>query len=128
MPRCCWVKENCEEHPRNVSLAFGGCSFLDAEQALYPPVELEVEKRSLEKKGLQCYADIDRHTNLNISMGTDASGVRDTMRIRRANIAIKETIKNQLQDDIMNDQISVKKFNRPVCGCAGEERQRKNSP
>ena len=30
--------------------------------------------------------------------------------------AIKEYIKNQLEDDIMNDQISLKKFTDPFAG------------
>ena len=36
--------------------------------------------------------------------------------VGRYETAIKEYIKNQLEDDIMNDQISLKKFTDPFAG------------
>ena len=60
----------------------------------------------------------DRHANLKYKYGNHHFWYRgyfmDT--VGRYETAIKEYIKNQLEDDIMNDQISLKKFTDPFAG------------
>lgn len=60
----------------------------------------------------------DRHANLKYKYGNRHFWCRghfvDT--VGRYETAIKEYIKNQLEDDIMNDQISLKEFTDPFTG------------
>ena len=60
----------------------------------------------------------DRHANLKYKYGNRHFWCRgyfvDT--VGRYERAIKEYIKNQLKDDIMNDQISLKEFTDPFTG------------
>ena len=60
----------------------------------------------------------DRHANLKYKYGNRHFWCRgyfvDT--VGRYEMAIKEYIKNQLEDDIMNDQISLKEFTDPFTG------------
>ena len=59
-----------------------------------------------------------RHLNLKYKYGNHHFWCRgyfvDT--VGRYETAIKEYIKNQLEDDIMNDQISLKEFTDPFTG------------
>ena len=60
----------------------------------------------------------DRHANLKYKYGNRHFWCRgyyvDT--VRKYETAIKEYIQNQLQDDIMNDQISLKEYIDPFTG------------
>ena len=51
-------------------------------------------------------------------MGIDISGVEDIKLIQwdRTKKVVEEYIKNQLQEDIMNDQISMKEYYDPFTG------------
>ena len=69
-------------------------------------------------KGKSSLMIFDRHANLKYKYGNRHFWCRgyfvDT--VGRYETAIKEYIKNQLEDDIMNDQISLKEFTDPFTG------------
>ena len=69
-------------------------------------------------KGKSSLIIFDRHANLKYKYGNRHFWCRgyfvDT--VGRYETAIKEYIKNQLEDDIMNDQISLKEFTDPFTG------------
>ena len=69
-------------------------------------------------KGKSALMIFDRHANLKYKYGNRHFWCRgyfvDT--VGRYETAIKEYIKNQLEDDIMNDQISLKEFTDPFTG------------
>ena len=71
----------------------------------------------------------DRHANLKYKYGNRHFWCRgyyvDT--VGKYENAIKEYIKNQLQDDIMNDQISMKELIDPFTG-EQEKKANKDSP
>ena len=60
----------------------------------------------------------DRHANLKYKYGNRHFGCRgyyvDT--VGKNETAIKEYIQNQLKDDIMNDQLSMKEYIDPFTG------------
>ena len=60
----------------------------------------------------------DRHANLKYKYGNRHFWCRgyDVDTVGKYENAIKEYIKNQLQDDIMNDQISMKELIDPFTG------------
>ena len=60
----------------------------------------------------------DGHANLKYKYGNRHFWCREYFvdTVGRYETAIKEYIKNQLEDDIMNDQISLKKFTDPFAG------------
>ena len=74
----------------------------------------------------------DRHANLKYKYGNRHFWCRgyyvDT--VGKYEGAIREYIQNQLQEDIMNDQISLKdeRVCRPVYGCASETGQIRTAP
>ena len=69
-------------------------------------------------KGKSALMIYDKHANLKYKYGNRHFWCRgyfvDT--VGRYETAIKEYIKNQLEDDIMNDQISLKEFTDPFTG------------
>ena len=74
-------------------------------------------------KGKSSLMIFDRHANLKYKYGNRHFWCRgyyvDT--VGKYENAIKEYIKNQLQDDIMNDQISMKELIDPFTGKPVEE-------
>ena len=69
-------------------------------------------------KGKSALMIFDRHANLKYKYGNRHFGCRgyyvDT--VGRNKKAIEEYIKNQLQEDIANDQISIKEYIDPFTG------------
>ena len=69
-------------------------------------------------KGKSALMIFDRHANLKYKYGNRHFGCRgyyvDT--VGRDKKAIEEYIKNQLQEDIANDQISIKEYIDPFTG------------
>ena len=69
-------------------------------------------------KGKSALMIFDRHANLKYKYGNRHFGCRgyyvDT--VERNKKAIEEYIKNQLQEDIANDQISIKEYIDPFTG------------
>lgn len=60
----------------------------------------------------------DRHANLKYKYGNRHFWCREYFvdTVGKYETAIKKYIKNQLEDDIMNDQISLKEFTDPFTG------------
>lgn len=73
----------------------------------------------------------DRHTNLKYKYGNRHFWCRgyyvDTVRVRKNEKVIREYIDNQLQEDIMADQLSLKEFVDPFTGEPVKEGKRKQS-
>ncbi|MGI6215872.1 MAG: IS200/IS605 family transposase, partial [Christensenellales bacterium] len=72
------------------------------------PPHLNVPQFMGRLKGKSSLTIFGRHANKNISIG--ASGTKDTMRIQSEKEKIAEYIRNQLQEDIMYYQLSVKEY------------------
>ena len=76
-------------------------------------------------KSKSCLMVFDRHANLKYKYGNRHFWCRgyyvDT--VGKYENAIKNYIKNQLQEDIMADQLSLKEFVDPFTGSVSEKRK-----
>ncbi|HIY03445.1 MAG TPA: IS200/IS605 family transposase [Candidatus Anaerotignum merdipullorum] len=110
------LKELCER--KGVNIVEAECCSNHIHMLVEIPPHLNVSGFMGYLKSKSSLMIFDRHVNLKYKYGNRHFWCRgyfaDT--VGRYETEIKEYIKNQLEDDIMNDQISLKEFTDPFTG------------
>ena len=110
------LRELCER--KKVNIVEAECCADHIHMLVEIPPHLSVSQFVGYLKGKSSLMIFDRHANLKYKYGNRHFGCRgyyvDT--VGKNETAIKEYIQNQLKDDIMNDQLSMKEYIDPFTG------------
>ena len=110
------LRELCER--KKVNIVEAECGADHIHMLVEIPPHLSVSQFVGYLKGKSSLMIFDRHANLKYKYGNRHFGCRgyyvDT--VGKNETAIKEYIQNQLKDDIMNDQLSMKEYIDPFTG------------